>query len=147
MKQLYRSASRFFEEAFARRPALAADPSNIGTRFAAARLAALAGCGQGKEAGSLDAKGRTHWRMQALKWLEANLIVLSQRLQSGKPQDRNTAASHLRRWQQHKDLAGIRDAALLAKLPPAEQEACGRLWAEVGAVLREAQGKASARAP
>jgi hypothetical protein len=41
----------------------------------------------------------------------------------------------------HKNLAGIRDAAALAKLPAEDQEACRQLWAEVDALLKQAGGK------
>jgi eukaryotic-like serine/threonine-protein kinase len=145
MKQLYRSAARFFEEAFTGSPALAEDLKR-GNRYAAARAAARAGCGQGEEATKLDEKERARWRKQALKWLEADLVLWTKQLESGTPQDRKTVAARLQHWQRDRDLAGIRDAALLAKLPPAEQEACTRLWAQVEAVLQKAQGKASARA-
>jgi hypothetical protein len=39
----------------------------------------------------------------------------------------------------HRDLAGIRDAAALTKLPAEEQEACRTFWAEVEAVRKKAQ--------
>jgi hypothetical protein len=38
------------------------------TRHYAARAAALAGCGQGKDADKLDDKERALWRWQALQW-------------------------------------------------------------------------------
>ena len=127
-------------------PALAEDLKN-GNRYAAARVAARAGCGQGEEAAKLDEKERTRWRKQALNWLRADLTLWTRQLESGTQLDRKTVVATLQRWQQERVLAGIRDAALLAKLPPAEQEACARLWAQVEAVLRQAQGKASASAP
>jgi hypothetical protein len=146
MKRLYRSAARFFEEAFTGSPKLAEDLKN-GNRYAAAASAARAGCGQGEEAAKLDEKEWARWRQQALKWLEADLFLWTRHLESGTPLDRKSVAARLQHWQRNRDLAGIRDAALLAKLPPAEQEACRGLWAQVEAVLRQAQGKASARAP
>ena len=42
-------------------------------------------------------------------------------------------------WQQDTDLAGIRDAAALARLPSQEQKACTQLWADVAALLKKAQ--------
>jgi hypothetical protein len=44
----------------------------------------------------------------------------------------------LRHWQQDSDLAGLREAAALAKLPPEVRAACGRLWADVAALLEKA---------
>ncbi len=46
-------------------------------------------------------------------------------------------------WQQDTDLAGIRDAAALAKLPADEQKACTQLWADVAALLKKASGPPS----
>ena len=42
-------------------------------------------------------------------------------------------------WQQDPDLAGIRDAAALAKLPGEEQKACTQLWADVAELLEEGE--------
>ena len=44
-------------------------------------------------------------------------------------------------WQEDADLAGVRDADALAKLPPDEQDAWRKLWADVDAVLKKAQTK------
>jgi hypothetical protein len=46
----------------------------------------------------------------------------------------------LQHWQHDPDLAGIRDAAGLTKLPEAEREACRRLWADVDALLKRTGG-------
>ena len=40
-----------------------------------------------------------------------------------------------------RDLAGIRDKAALAKLPAEEQKAFTRLWSDVAALLKQAEGK------
>jgi len=47
----------------------------------------------------------------------------------------------LKRWQWDRDLAGIRDKAALAKLPAEEQKAFTRLWSDVAALLKRAEGK------
>ena len=39
------------------------------------------------------------------------------------------------------DLAGIRDAAALAKLPADEQKAFTQFWADVAALLKKAEEK------
>jgi hypothetical protein len=41
-------------------------------------------------------------------------------------------------WQKDTDLAGVRDAAALAKLPAAERAVWQKLWAEVAATLAKA---------
>jgi hypothetical protein len=48
----------------------------------------------------------------------------------------------LRHWQKDPDLAGLRDAAALARLPAGEQTEFRKLWAEVAALLAKAQRKA-----
>jgi len=45
----------------------------------------------------------------------------------------------LRHWQQDRDLAGARDATALDKLPAEEHAACERLWADVAALLKQAE--------
>ncbi len=46
-------------------------------------------------------------------------------------------------WQHDTDLAGIRDAVALAKLPPDEQKAFTQLWADVAALLQKANAPPS----
>jgi hypothetical protein len=45
---------------------------------------------------------------------------------------------HLKHSQQDSDLASVRDAAALAKLPEAERAEWNKLWAEVEALLKKA---------
>jgi tetratricopeptide (TPR) repeat protein len=138
VKRLYGSAGRFFEEAFTASPALAQDLKN-GNRYVAANVAACAGCGQGQEATKLTENERAHWRKRALNWLRADLALWTKQLESGSPQDRQTVAVMMQRWQGEQALAGLRDTAAVALLPPAEQEACTRLWTDVEVLLRKAQ--------
>ncbi len=49
----------------------------------------------------------------------------------------------LRHWQQDTDLAGLRDAAALAKLPADDQKAFTQLWADVAVLLKKAQTPAT----
>ena len=45
----------------------------------------------------------------------------------------------LQHWRADSDLAGLCDAAMLAKLP-GDQKACRALWAEVNALVAKARG-------
>ena len=54
------------------------------------------------------------------------------------PQAKGEVRQSLGHWQRDPDLAGLRDPAGLAKLPPDEPEACRKLWAEVAALLKRA---------
>jgi hypothetical protein len=58
------------------------------------------------------------------------------------PADRALIAKKMRHWQQDSDLAGVRDAGALAKLPQAEQEDWRKLWADVKALRQKAGGTA-----
>jgi hypothetical protein len=65
----------------------------------------------------------------------------TEQLETGPTADRVTVAQKLRHWQQDTDLAGIRDAAVLAKLSPEEREACAKLWTDIAALLKKAEEK------
>jgi serine/threonine-protein kinase len=132
-KKRYAAAAHLYRDAFADRPELAGDPRQ-GHRYAAA-CAALAGCGRGKDAGSLGEAERAVWRRQALEWLRADL-ALRQEQAGGKPAGRAEVQAAMRHWQKDVDLAGVRDQEELAKLPAAERAAWEKLWADVGALLK-----------
>src|SRR5262249_6564766 len=108
-------------------------------RYHAACAAALAAAGKGVDADKLDAKEKTGLRREALKWLRADLAAYSMRLATGRKDDRILVVQRLGHWMVHGDLAGIRDAAALAKLPAEEQAVCRKFWAEVEALRKKAQ--------
>jgi serine/threonine protein kinase/formylglycine-generating enzyme required for sulfatase activity len=94
-------------------------------RYAAARAAVLAASGQNKDKPRLDDAAKAK-RLQALDWLKAELANWSE-----VQPPRLFLARNLWQWQQESDLAGIRDQAALAKLPPEEQKAFKQFWADV----------------
>jgi hypothetical protein len=51
---------------------------------------------------------------------------------------RAEAVQALRHWREDANLAGVRDADALAKLPEAERADWRKLWADVDAVLQKA---------
>jgi serine/threonine-protein kinase len=138
-KKLYLAASRLSVEALNAKRELAED-RKASHRFNAACSAALAACGQG-DAAKLDEKERASWRQQALTWLRADLVLWAKHIESGKPEDRSATRQALRQWQRSPDLAGIRNAAALVRLPKMEREACQQLWAEVRNLLTRAGSK------
>src|SRR5207245_1053825 len=79
-KKLYAAAERFYAEAFAAEPKLA-DDLRTQDRYNAACAAALAGCGQGEDAGNLNDQKRTRLRGQALAGLRADLTAWGQLLE------------------------------------------------------------------
>jgi tetratricopeptide (TPR) repeat protein len=133
-KQRYAAAVRFYRAAFAAEPKRAED-LRAGHRYNAARAAALAGCGQGKDAAALDAKERSGLRRQALTWLRADLAAWRNLLEKEPEQVQSSVRKTLRDWQRDSDLAGVRDRAALAKLPAAERQEWAKLWGEVAALL------------
>jgi tetratricopeptide (TPR) repeat protein len=101
--------------------------------FNAAQAAIAAGCGQG-DAGDLDESERAHWRQQGRQWLQAELnqwrAFLDSPTRSAFP-----AEKALRKRLYQVDLAPVRDADALARLPATEQETWRRYWADLDALL------------
>jgi serine/threonine-protein kinase len=137
-RKLNHAAARLYADAFAADPKLA-DELKAGHRYSAACLAALAGAGKGEDAAKLVARERARLRQQALAWLRADLALYTKLLGSGQGGARAEVQRALRHWQKDADLAGIRDMAALAKLPPEERAACEKLWADVAVVLKKAE--------
>jgi tetratricopeptide (TPR) repeat protein len=140
IKKLYRTAAGLYAGAFAADPRLADDLKAF-HRYNAACFAALAAAGQGADATPLQATDKARLRQQALAWLRADLALLTQQLQSGPPAA-GTAVQQLKHWQEDGDLAGLRDAAALAKLPAEERTAWTQFWAEVAALVKKTEEKA-----
>ncbi len=131
------AAARFWAEALDADPKLG-DDRQAGHRYNAACAASLAAAGQGKDDPSPDEAARAKLRGQAMGWLKAELAAWTKILESGPPQARPFIAQTLNHWKQDTDLAGIRDAEALAKLPEAERKDWQALWAEVDALLKTA---------
>jgi tetratricopeptide (TPR) repeat protein len=142
-RKLYAAATRFYTGAFADNPQLA-DDLNLQHRYDAACAAALAGCGQGKDAGQLDQTERARLRQQALDWLRKDLKAYRQLLDRSAGRAGPTIAQRMRHWLQDDDLAGVRGAEPLACLPEPERKAWQKLWTEVQA-LSASSGKTSTR--
>jgi hypothetical protein len=133
-------AARLYAEAFAAAPTLA-EARGSRHRYDAARSAALAAAGKGEDVAKLDDKERTRLRKQALDWLRADLVLRARQLETGNPADRTAVQKAMRDWQKDTDLAGVRDQAALAKLPPAERQAWAGFWAEVAELLKKPGGR------
>jgi serine/threonine protein kinase/Flp pilus assembly protein TadD len=136
-KQFYTAAARWYAEAFVAEPKLLAQgPSN--KRYDAACAAALAGCGQGKDAAGIGDKERARLREQALDWLRADLEAWRRQLEKGP--DKAPVAGSMKHWLQDTDFAGVRGSRL-AQLPEAERQPWHELWTQVANTLAGAQGK------
>jgi hypothetical protein len=134
-KEMHAAAARLSVQAFADVKRLADDLS-AQHRYNAACSAALAAAGKGEDAAKLGQKDRRALRRHALTWLRADLAARQKQLKGLRGPEARAA---LALWQKDAGLAGLRDEAALAKLPAEERAACERLWADVAALLEEAE--------
>jgi tetratricopeptide (TPR) repeat protein len=140
-KQLYHAAVRFYDAAFT--PISPRTAPLIGAyRYNAACAAALAGCGQGKDAGKLDAKEREQLRRQALDWMRGSLESVG-RLLDKTPAKAPDLTNALKHWLADPDFVGVREPQALAKLPEAERQAWQKLWKDISEMLKRVQQKAA----
>jgi serine/threonine-protein kinase len=145
-KKLYAASARLFAEAFAHDARLS-DDLHTHDRYNAACAAVLAGCGEGKDADTLDAKGRTRLRHQALDWLRADLTTYRQELDESAAKAGSAIAQRMQLWLQDKDFARVRGPEALARLPEAEREDWQKLWQEVEALRHRAAQPPGASRP
>jgi serine/threonine protein kinase/tetratricopeptide (TPR) repeat protein len=145
-KRLYAAAARFYASAFAADPRLADDPLT-GCRYKAACAAALAGCGHGKDAASLDDQERARLRRQALAWLQADLASWRLVLEKGPDNARPLVRRQMEHWQQDDELAAVRGTEALARLPEAERPDWEKLWQSVRALASRAAADPAPKRP
>jgi tetratricopeptide (TPR) repeat protein len=138
LKHLNRAAARFYEQAFAADPKLAAD-LNASHRYNAARAAALAGGGQGDDVGNLEDKEYAGLRRQALDWLRADMAAWDRLLDKEPIKARPLIVQQLQHWLADTDFARVRGTNALAKLPEAERLAWQKLWDVVADTLARAK--------
>jgi tetratricopeptide (TPR) repeat protein len=136
-KKYYAAAARFYAAAFMTEPELASN-LQLPHRYNAACAAALAGCGQGEDAGGLSEIERARLRQQALQWLRADLAAYGQLVEKGQAPARATVCERLEHWQQDNDFAGVRGPQSLAKLPENEPRQWQELWADVKELRQKA---------
>jgi tetratricopeptide (TPR) repeat protein len=134
VKKSYATAARLYAEALAATPRLTHD-LRAGHRFNAARAAALAGCGRGDDVAELGEPEQKALRKQAREWLQLDLAAWARKQDTGTVADRIQAQKALSQWREDPDLAGLRDAAALDRLPPAERQECRALWSDLEARL------------
>jgi len=110
-------------------------------RYDAACAAALAGCGQGKDADQSDDKERARLRSQARQWLQADLAAYRRLLDKMPNKAGPLVRKEMQHWQRDEDFSGVRGTEALAKWPEAERLEWQTLWAEVAQTLAQAEGK------
>jgi tetratricopeptide (TPR) repeat protein len=139
-KQLYCAAVRLYTEAFRLEPQRA-DGRRPAYRYYAARAAALAGCGQGKDADKLDDKECGSLRRQSLTWLRADLAARRKQFEGDEAKLQPVVRQTMQHWLGDTAFAGVRDSKALANLPEAERQDWQKLWSDVKELLRRAEGK------
>jgi hypothetical protein len=140
-EKLYAAAARCYKEAFTAEPSKALPWRNNFHRYNAACAAALAGCGQGKDAAELDDKEKKGLRDQALAWLRADLDYFDKQPRAGHLPGVLLLIERLAHTQKDPDFKGVRDS--LATLPESEQGAWRKLWADTAQLLKQARGSLS----
>jgi tetratricopeptide (TPR) repeat protein len=126
----FAAAVRFTAEALDSDPKLGDDLQARHRHHAAAR-AALAGVGQGVDDPRPDEAARNRFRTQARDWIRDDLGLCSKKLDAGNANDCFVIVQAIQHWKDCPDLPGIRDAAMLTKLPADEQKEWQALWARV----------------
>jgi hypothetical protein len=145
-KKRFAAAARLYAEAFDAGPKLA-DDLRAAHRYNAACCAALAGCGQGKDAAGLGEEECGPLRRMARSWLRADLAAWRRLLEQAPDKARPAVAQQMAHWLQDQDFTGVRGAEALARLPEAERQDWRQLWEEVEALRRRAaEPKAAAGA-
>jgi serine/threonine-protein kinase len=129
-----RAMARLYADAFAATPSRAEDLV-AGHRYDAARAAAQAGCGHGADATGLGEAERARLREQARQWLRAELATQTRAFNANPTATREAVRLALTRWRNEPDLACLREAVELNKLPADERKDCLALWAEVAGAL------------
>jgi hypothetical protein len=96
LKRPHAAAPRFSGDAYTAEPKFAEDVPARG-RDGAGCAAALAGCGQGVDADSLDDTGRARWRRRALDWIRQDLTWSGKALDSSDAHANAQVRQNLRR--------------------------------------------------
>jgi tetratricopeptide (TPR) repeat protein len=139
-KKYYVAAERFYREAFTREPAREAD-LNAQHRYTAACAAVDAGCGRGQDADKLDKMESARLRRQALDWLRADLKAYRQLMDQAAEKYGGVIGQRMLIWLKNNNLAGVRDADVLANLPNDERAEWQTLWKEVEELHKRAANK------
>ncbi len=127
-RHLHASAAKLWSIAFEVEPLLL-EGSYLDS---AARSAALAGCGIGKDHPMPNEAERAKLRAQALKWFRAEFSATVKTQDKGSPESSKSLLAKIEEWQETPDFAGVRDPEALDKLPEAERASWRTLWVEIG---------------
>jgi serine/threonine-protein kinase len=139
-KKRYAASARLYADAFTGEPKLAAD-LNQEHRYSAACSAALAAAEQGEDARLLPDKVASMFRRRALGWLRDDLTAYAGLARQNNPAMKQTIQQRLAHWKLDSDLASVRDAQALERLPENERAAWQALWRDVDELLKRVAKK------
>jgi tetratricopeptide (TPR) repeat protein/tRNA A-37 threonylcarbamoyl transferase component Bud32 len=122
-----------------------AEMVETGDRYNAACSAARAAAGEGRVTKPLDDAGRATLRRKAVRWLAADVAQWKALFDAAGGIPPGRMVDTLSWAKEDRDLAAIRDEALVAKLPADEQESTRALWTDLDALLARAKAAAARR--
>jgi serine/threonine protein kinase/tetratricopeptide (TPR) repeat protein len=133
-RQRFAASTSFYAAALAADPQLRDDPTQA-HRYNAACAAARAGHGEG-DAEKLGDAERSRWRKQAIAWLRAELDAVTTLLAASPTAERPRLLARLQQWKVDSDLASLRDADEVGKLPDDQRALLKSLWSDLDAALQ-----------
>ena len=136
-KKLYATSARFWGDALDEDPKIV-DDRRLQHRYNAACSAAPADSGRGKDDPAPDQPARAELRRKALRWLDTELTAWTDPLDSPRLQARGVIAQTMQHWKNDAELAAVRDADALARLPAVERNDWQALREQVDALARMA---------
>jgi hypothetical protein len=139
MKKAHASAFQLWNQLFEAHPAVAGDTKSV-YRIRAAVDAVLGATDRDRNAATITDAGRSAMRKQACAWLHADLDARRPLLERKQPHAALAVATLIAQWQEIPDLAEVRDAPKLAKLPEDERQAWQKLWTDAQQLRKRADG-------
>jgi tetratricopeptide (TPR) repeat protein len=130
----FAGAARLFAMAFRLEPRLADDLGQA-NRYNAACCAVLAAAGRSRGEPHPAATAAAESRRTALEWLRLDLAARSVVLRDGQAAEKAQLLQALGYWKADPDLADVRSADALGRLPEPEGRGWRALWAEVDSLI------------
>ena len=123
------------DRAHSGKPFLRVDELAYSCRYPWARCAVMSAGDVGENGADLNETERTQMRGLAQEWLLSDLELWKKVLELNPAAGREIVNQQLVRWQSDPDLAGVREASELEKLPPDERRDFAKLWDDVAQVV------------
>ena len=106
-------------------------------RYNAACACVLAAAGRGEDTAFQTEPDKTRVRERARAYLEADLANWMESIRGGSQQSAAAARRTLQHWKVDSDLASVREADSLERMPEAQRKPWHALWDNVAAALKQ----------